>query len=432
MHGVEVVRVPERTGLSMRRRVISRLILPSGVDASATPALVGRGLRGFCDGFLAVLLPAYLLALGLGQLDVGLISSATLIGSAAATILVGILARRYPLRRMLIWAAGLMTATGIGFAGLSSLRALLVIAFVGTLNPGSGDVSLFLPLELARLAGSATGDARTAIFARYSLVGGLSAALGALAAAVPGWFAARAGVSTLAALRAMFGIYALAGVTLWPVYRRLPEPRMQDRPHGVPLGRSRRIVTRLALLFSVDAFAGGLVVNSLMSLWLMQRFGFSPGATGQFFFGAGLLSAGSQLVAVPLARKIGLLNTMVFTHIPASLCLIAAAFAPSLWLTLALLLVRSALSQMDVPTRTAYVMAVVSPPERPAAASFTAVPRSLAAALGPTLAGALLATGWTGAPLIACGLLKIAYDLTLLGVFRRVRPTNELGDIFRS
>jgi MFS family permease len=174
----------------------------------------------------------------------------------------------------------------------------------------------------------------------------------------------------------------------------------------------------------VDAFAGGLVVNSLLALWLMQRFGLSLGAAGQFFFWAGLLTAGSQLAAVPLARKIGLLNTMVFTHIPASLCLIAAAFAPSLALTLALLLARSALSQMDVPTRTAYVMAVVTPPERPAAASLTAVPRSLAAALGPTLAGALLAVGWVGAPLVACGLLKIGYDLALLGAFRRVKPAD--------
>lgn len=154
----------------------------------------------------------------------------------------------------------------------------------------------------------------------------------------------------------------------------------------------------------------------------MQRFGLSLGAAGQFFFWAGLLTAVSQLAAVPLSRKVGLLNTMVFTHIPASLCLIAAAFTPSLSLTLALLLIRSALSQMDVPTRTAYVMAVVTPAERPAAASFTAVPRSLAAALGPTLAGALFAVGWTGAPLLACGVLKIAYDLTLLRAFHHIKP----------
>ncbi|CAB3789738.1 hypothetical protein LMG28614_02983 [Paraburkholderia ultramafica] len=399
-------------------------MLPAGADVGALPLLVGRGLRGFCDGFVAVLLPAYLLALGFSQLDVGLVSSATLIGSAVATILVGMFAGRHPLRRLLTLAAGLMAATGMGFVGLSALWPLLLVAFVGTLNPSSGDVSLFLPLELARLAGSAAGDARTAIFARYSLVGAVSAAVGALAAAIPGWLVAHAGLTLLAALRAMFGVYALVGIALWFLYRRLPEPQTRERARSAPLGPSRGIVTRLALLFSVDAFAGGLVVNSLLSLWLMQRFGLSLAAAGQFFFWAGLLTAGSQLAAVPLARKIGLLNTMVFTHIPSSLCLIAAAFAPSLTLTLTLLLVRSALSQMDVPTRTAYVMAVVTPPERPAAASFTAVPRSLASALGPTLAGALLALGWTGAPLVACGLLKIAYDLTLLRAFRRVELTD--------
>nr|WP_244305968.1 MFS transporter [Paraburkholderia lacunae] len=418
------MRTPRTAALTASHNAAIRLMLPAGADASALRILIGRGLRGFCDGFVAVLLPAYLLALGFGQLDVGLVSSATLIGSALATILVGIFAGRHPLRRMLTLAAGLMAATGMGFAGLSALWPLLIVAFVGTLNPSSGDVSLFLPLELARLAGSAAGDARTAIFARYSLVGAVSASVGALAAALPGWLAAHAGLSLLASLRAMFGVYALVGVALSFLYRRLPEPQAHDRSRSAPLGPSRGIVTRLALLFSVDAFAGGLVVNSLLSLWLMQRFGLSLGAAGQFFFWAGLLTAGSQLAAVPLARKIGLLNTMVFTHIPSSLCLIAAAFAPSLLPTLALLLVRSALSQMDVPTRTAYVMAVVTPPERPAAASFTSVPRSLASALGPTLAGALLAMGWVGAPLVACGLLKIAYDLTLLGAFRRVKLTD--------
>lgn len=423
MRGVEAMRTSRREPAIAGHSALARLILPAGADESAVPLLIGRGLRGFCDGFVAVLLPAYLLALGFGLLDVGLVSSATLIGSALATILVGIFAARHPPRRVLILAAGLMAATGMGFMGSSSLWPLLIVAFVGTLNPSSGDVSLFLPLELAILAGSAAGDARTAIFARYSLVGAVSAAVGALAAAIPGWVVLHIGLSLLAALRAMFGVYALVGLALWLLYRRLPEPQQQEPIRNASLGPSRGIVTRLALLFSVDAFAGGLVVNSLLSLWLMQRFGLSLAAAGQFFFWAGLLTAGSQLAAVPLARKIGLLNTMVFTHIPSSLCLIAAALAPSLLLTLALLLMRSALSQMDVPTRTAYVMAVVTPPERPAAASFTAVPRSLAAALGPTLAAALLAVGWVGAPLIACGVLKISYDLALLGVFRRVKLT---------
>ncbi|AJW47713.1 MAG: MFS transporter [Ralstonia sp.] len=410
--------------MAATRGRLTRWLLPSGVDAGAWFILVGRALRGFCDGYIAVLLPAYLLALGLTQWAVGLVSSATLIGSALATILVGMLGSRFAPRRLLMLAAALMAATGVGFAGLSDLWPLLAIAFVGTLNPSSGDVSVFLPLEQARLAESALPDARTALFARYSLIGAFSAAIGALAAALPGWLATHSGLSFLAAMRAMFFVYALIGVALWVLYARLPLHQPQSGGAATPLGPSRGIVIRLALLFSVDAFAGGLVVNALLSLWLMQRFGLSPGAAGQFFFFAGLLTTASQLVAVPLARKIGLLNTMVFTHIPSSLCLIAAAFAPSLALTLGLLLVRSALSQMDVPTRTAYVMAVVTPPERTAAASLTSVPRSLAAAISPTLASAMLAAGWIGAPLVACGVLKIVYDLAILRGFRRVEPLN--------
>ncbi|WP_096031164.1 MFS transporter [Caballeronia fortuita] len=401
---------------------VTAWLLPEGVQGGVPILLIARGLRGLCDGFIAVLLPGYLLALGFGQLAVGLISTATLFGSAFATILVGVLGNRFAARVLFRFAAVLMMATGVAFAGLSSLWPLLVVAFVGTLNPSSGDVSLFLPLEHARLAESATGDARTALFARYSLVGALSAALGALAAGVPEWVAARSVVSPLMAMRIMFVVYAVSGAVIWMLYRRLPVRQFSIDTPRMPLGPSRGIVTRLALLFSVDAFAGGLLVNSLMTLWLIQRFGLSLGAAGQFFFWAGLLSAGSQLAAAPLSRRIGLLNTMVFTHIPSSVCLIVAAFSASLTLALTLLLIRSALSQMDVPTRSAYVMSAVTPAERPAAASFTAVPRSLASALAPTLSGALLGLGWLGAPLVACGALKIAYDLSLLYLFRHVKP----------
>ncbi|WP_236849367.1 MFS transporter [Burkholderia diffusa] len=380
-------------------------------------------MRGFCDGFIAVLLPAYLLSLGLSQLEVGLIGTTTLAGSAIATIAIGMLASRFTQRRMLTLAAALMAATGIGFASFSTLWPLVVVAFAGTLNPSSGDVSLFLPLEQSRLAQAADGDARTALFARYSLVGAVSGAVGSLAAGLPIVVASHTRITTLGAMRGMFLVYAAAGIVVCMLYRRLPRPETHATKNAtLPLGPSRPIVIRLTMLFSVDAFAGGLVVNSLLSLWLIQRFGLSIAAAGRFFFWAGLLSAGSQLAAAPLARRIGLLNTMVFTHIPSSICLIGAALAPSLPLTLTLLLMRSALSQMDVPTRTAYVMAVVTPAERPAAASFTSVPRSLAAALAPTLAGGLFGLGWLGAPLVACGALKIAYDLSMLLAFRHVRP----------
>ena len=384
--------------------------------------LAGRALRGFVDGYVAVLLPAYLIALGLDPFDVGLLGSATLAGSALATLVLGAIGHRWPQRKLLLAAALLMAATGAAFAGAASFWPLLVVAFVGTLNPSSGDVSVFIPLEHARLASAASGHARTALFARYSLAGSLAAALGALAAVVPPWLAAHAGVPLLTGLRAMFALYGVAGLVIWGLYRGLPAAADGALAAPAPLGPSRAIVVRLAALFSIDAFAGGLVVNSLLALWLFQRFGLTLGQAGSFFFVTGLLAAGSQLAAVPVARKIGLLRTMVYTHIPANLCLVAAALVPTLPLALALLFVRSALSQMDVPTRTAFVMAVVTPAERTAAASFTAVPRSLASAASPALAGAWLAAGWLAAPLVACGVLKVAYDLAVLAAFRKVRP----------
>ncbi len=289
----------------------------------------------------------------------------------------------------------------------------------------AGDVSLFLPIEHACLAESSSGHVRTALFARYSFMGAVSGALGALLAGTPDWINSRFGIPALTAMRGMFVIYALAGVAIALLYLQMSAQRSVSTAQHAPLGPSRSVVTRLALLFSVDAFAGGLVVNALLTLWLITRFDLSITTAGQFFFCTGLLSAASQLAAAPLARRIGLLNTMVFTHMPSSLCLIAAAFASSLPVALLMLLMRSALSQLDVPTRSAYVMAVVTPAERAAAASFTAVPRSLAAAVAPTLAGGLIGFGWLGAPLVACGVLKIAYDLALLGAFRRVPPRGE-------
>lgn len=407
--------------VSARERVV-RWLLPPGVAASALPLLAARALRALADGYMAILLPAYLLALGLGTLEVGLIATVTMLGSALATVAVGAWGHRMASHRLLRGAAWLMVATGVGFAGLSSFWPLLAVALVGTLNPSSGDVSVFLPLEHARLAGAASGQARTALFARYSMVGALCAALGALAAAVPDWLVTQTGVSRLTALRAMFVLYAAVGIVVWWIYRRLhADVAIPGADAVAPLGPSRRVVVRLAALFSVDAFAGGLVVNALLSLWLLQRFGLSLSQASAFFFWAGLLSAASQLAAPLVAQRIGLLNTMVFTHIPANVCLILAALAPSLPVALVLLFIRSALSQMDVPTRSAYVMAVVTPAERQAAVSFTAVPRSLAAAASPALSGVLFAAGWLSLPLVTCGLLKIGYDIALWRGLRRER-----------
>ncbi len=400
----------------MTPRLMAFLHLPP----ETRPLLIARALRAFVDGFICILLPAYLLALGLGAFEVGVLSATTLLGSATFTLLLGAHGHRFHHRSLLLGAALLMAATGMLFAGLSSFWPLLLVAFIGTLNPSSGDVSIFLPLEHARLAETAEGNARTHLFARYTLAGALFAALGSLAAGLPDLLVGQGWAKT-ESLRVMFLLYALAGGVVWLLYRRLPEPLPHERPvPPAPLQASRGTVIRLAALFSIDAFAGGLVLNSLLALWLFERFDLSLAAAGLFFFWAGLLSAFSQLAAPVVAKRIGLINTMVFTHIPSSVFLILAALADSLPWALGLLLARAALSQMDVPTRSAFVMVVVTPPERAAAASFTAVPRSLAAAVSPSLGGALFAAGWLAAPLIACGVLKIAYDLAIWRAFRDV------------
>ncbi len=394
-----------------------------GQGAEVLPIFAARALRGLADGLVAVLLPVYLLALGLGGVEVGAIATATLLGSALATLALGAWGHRWSARALLLGAAALMTATGLGFAAMTAFWPLLLVAFVGTLNPSSGDVSVFLPLEHARLAAAGDLATRTDLFARYALTGALFAALGALAAGLPDRVVMLSGIARVDALRAMFLLYGLIGFLTWAIYRRLPQSHASDQARPAPLGPSRAVVVRLAALFSVDSFAGGLVVNSLLALWLFQRFGLSLSAAGAFFFGSGLLGAISQLAAPWLARRIGLVNTMVFTHIPASVCLIGAAFSSDLVLALGLLLARALVSSMDVPARSAFVMSVVQPHERAAAASFTSVPRSLASAASPLLAGWLFQSGWTAAPLVACGVLKIAYDLALWRAFRRAETT---------
>ena len=382
-------------------------------------------MRDFGDGFVAVLLPVYLLALGFSPLEVGIIATAALLGSALLTIAVGFLGARYDHRQLLLAAASVMTATGVAFALVHDYALLLVVAFAGTINPSAGSVSVFVPLEHAVLAREVADTNRTKMFARYSLVGALAGAVGALVAAIPDLLSPL-GLGQLAAIKAMFVFYALLGSAGGFIYAHIPLHRpSKDQSAPTALGPSRYIVYKLAALFSLDAFAGGFVVQSLLALWLFERFDMSLAAAGVFFFWSGVFSAFSFPVAAWLSRRIGLINTMVFTHIPSSIALILAAVAPTLPIALALLLIRAALSQMDVPTRSSYVMAVVTPPERAAAASFTSVPRSLAAAASPALAGALFAAGFRAWPLIICGALKITYDLLLLVQFRHMKPPEE-------
>ena len=388
--------------------------------------LLAKGVRAFGDGFVSVLLPLYLLELGLGPLDVGIIATATLLGSGVLTLGVGLRAHRFAFRTLLLAAATLMAATGVGFAFVTAFWPLLVIAIVGTLNPSSGDVSVFLPLEHAVLSRLAGDRERTAVFARYSLVGALAAAVGSLAAAAPSVIGSVAGLSVRSSIQAMFVVYAALGVLAALAYRGLPKTAESAGPRKPgPLRESKKRVYTLAALFSLDAFGGGFVVQSMIALWLYQRFGMSLTAAGVIFFWTGILTAASYLVAVRIAGRFGLINTMVFTHLPSSLCLVLVPFMPDLGWAIALLFVRAALSQMDVPTRSSYVMAIVPVAERPAAASITSVPRSLASAASPFLAGWLLTMSSFGWPLLAAGGIKIAYDLLLLAFFRKVTPPEE-------
>jgi MFS family permease len=383
-----------------------------------------RALRDFGDGFIAVLLPAYLLALGFTALEIGIIATAALLGSALLTIAVGVTGAGHDHRRLLVAVASLMIATGIALAVLDDYWALFIVAFAGTANPSAGSASAFIPLEHAVLARSIDDRERTSAFARYSFAGALAAAFGSLAAALPDVMV-DAGIDQLSGIRLMFLLYAILGAAGAVLYSHLPQEEPVPRKGAAMLGPSRRIVWKLAALFSLDAFAGGFVVQSLLALWLFERFDMSLGAASLFFFCSGVLAASSFPIAARLARRIGLVNTMVWTHVPSSLCLMLAAVAPTLPLTLFLLLVRALLSQMDVPTRSSYVMAVVTPAERAAAASLTTVPRSLAAAVSPALAGALFAASFRAAPLLICGALKIAYDLLLLVEFRHLKPPEE-------
>ena len=402
-------------------------VLPPGTQPDALYILWSRGLRAFGDGYMSLLLPFYLTLLGYDALEVGLLVTVTLLGSGVMTLAVGLIAHRYRGRTLLQAASLLMAATGAAFVMVTDFWPLLIVAFIGTLNPSSGDVSVFLPLEQALLSHTVTAKSRTALFARYSLVGALVGALGAQSAGIPALLEQWLQMDLKRALQAMFLAYGLLGLASLALYRSIaPDFEADQKTTPTPLGKSRRTVLKLAALFSLDSFAGGFAVQSLLALWLFQRFDLSVATAGTVFFWVGVLSALSQLASARIAARFGLINTMVFTHLPSSVFLILVPFMPTLPLALLFLFLRSALSQMDVPARTSYVMAVVSPAERPAAASVTAVPRSLAAAVSPALAGYLLTLTVFGWPLIVCGALKIAYDLMLLAMFRHVKPPEEV------
>jgi MFS family permease len=411
--------------------------LPATATRNAARLIAARMVRAFADGLVSVLLPVYLTLLGYDAVQIGGIATATLLGSAACTLLIGLYAHRFSTRALLFSACALMAATGVAFASVHALVPLVAIAIAGTLNPTAGDVSVFLPLEQSLLANEVDGSELASLYARSNVAAGAASGLGALSSVFPAPLAQWLQISLADAMRWAFVLYALAAVIAALLYARLraggssragsdsPASTTAAAPASLaprgsrkPLKQSRRIVLQLSALFTLDSFAGGFVVQSLLGLWLLQRFQFSLSDAATFFFFASILSGGSQLLSPWLARRIGLIPTMVYTHLPANGFLILAALMPSAELAVMFLLLRSSLSSMDVPARQAFVMSVVPPEERAAAASVTNVPRSLGTGLAPLLSGMLLAASSFGWPLVVAGSLKVVYDVLLLRGYR--------------
>lgn len=406
-------------------RAISVMLTSDGLLLFAA-----RAVRTFAYGFLSVILGLYLAALGLRSGEIGLVFSGALAGGALMTVVITAVADRAGRRRVLALGAVLMALAGAAFAVSDRLVLLTLAAVIGTISPSGGEVGPFLSLEQAILPQTSSSERRTTVFAWYNLVGSLAAALGSLAAGVPSLLQAT-GVGEVAAYRVLVWAYAAAALVLLGLYTRLSpavevEPAMA-RARGGRLGlhRSRRIVVRMSLLFSLDAFGGGFLLQSFVAYWLALRFDADPAILGTIFFGANLLAGLSFLAAARVAERIGLINTMVFTHLPSNVLVLLFPFMPTLPLAVLVWLVRSMLSQMDVPTRQSYTMAVVDPDERSAAAGFTSVARNAAAALSPGLAGYALGASTLGLPFLVGGGLKIVYDLALFWMLRRVKPPEE-------
>jgi predicted MFS family arabinose efflux permease len=391
-----------------------------------------RTLRLFAYGFLAVVLALYLVAAGLSEAEVGWLLSLTLLGDTAISLWLTTHADRLGRRRMLLAGAGLMVLAGFVFALTRNFWLLLIAAILGVLSPSGGEVGPFLALEQSALAQLVTAEQRTAAFARYNLAGMFATAAGSLAGGGLAQAGQGMGLDALSSYRLVVLGYAVAGALLALLFTRL-SPAIEVEAVAGPLpaawlglAQSRPVVTRLAGLFMLDAFAGGFVVQSLLAFWLNARFGADPAALGAIFFGANLLAGLSSLSAAWLARRVGLVNTMVFTHLPSNVLLMLVPLMPSLPLALLVLLIRFSISQMDVPTRQSYVMAVVPSGERSAASGVTGVARTIGAALAPAFAGSLLARpGLMSVPFFIAGGLKIIYDLALYQGFRGLRPKEE-------
>jgi MFS family permease len=386
----------------------------------------------FSYGLLSVVLVLHLAEVGLDEGRIGILLTLTLVGDTAISLGLTTVADRFGRRRTLVVGAALVLLASAVFASTGSFWLLLVSAIVGVLSPSGYEVGPFLPVEQAALTEELEPERRTKLFARYHLVGTLATATGALAGGALAQGLQAAGWSAGASYRAAIGIYGLAGLVLLALYAGLspavevpPAARTAPRP---ALHRSRGVVLRLSALFALDSFAGGFVMQGVLVWWFHLRFGASEAALGAVFFATNVLGAVSALLAVRIAARIGLVNTMVFTHIPSSLLLAVVPLMPSLPLAILVWLLRATISQMDVPTRQSYVLAVVDPDERSAAGGVTNVARSVGAALAPALASPLLVSpAWHALPFFLAGALKIAYDLSLWRAFRTLHPPEELN-----
>lgn len=387
-----------------------------------------RITRLFAYGFLSVVLALYLIEAGLSARQIGLLLALTLAGDAAISLWLTTRADRIGRRRMLTVGAILMLLAGVAFLLTRNPILLTVAAIVGVISPSGNEIGPFLSIEQASLTQLVAEGNRTRLFAWYNLAGSFATATGALAG---GWLAQvlqSHGWTKLAAFQFVLAGYALAGValalgflTLSAAVEVAPTPAAQRRLLG--LHKSRAVVFKLSALFALDAFAGGLIVQSMFALWLHVRFGVETGVIGSIFFGANILAGISALLAANIAARFGLINTMVFTHIPSNILLILVPLMPSLPLAIGVILLRFSISQMDVPTRQSYTMAVVEPDERSAAAGVTGIARSIGAALSPSITGYLLGVPVLYAvPFFISGGLKIIYDLALWREFRSAKP----------
>ena len=385
----------------------------------------GRIVRLFAYGGLSVILALYLEAVGLGGGTIGLLFTLTLAGDAGISLWITTAADRIGRRRMLLLGAALMVLAGAVFVLTGDPVLLMIAAIVGVISPSGNEIGPFLSLEQAALAQLIPKERRTGTFAWYNLAGSLAGAAGALAGGFLSRGLQQLGLSALQSYRAVLWGYAACGVAIAVLYLLLSagveaEAASSPSPRVLGLHASKGVVFRLSALFSLDAFAGGLVIQSMVAYWFHIRFGADEAMLGAIFFGANILAGVSALLAARIAARIGLVNTMVFTHVPSNILLILVPLMPDLGWAIAMLLLRFSISQMDVPSRQSYTMAVVAPDERAAASGVTAIARSIGASLSPVLGGVLIADPLlASAPFFIAGGLKIVYDLLLYRSFRK-------------